>query len=324
MKTPPKNFLDVKISYACNFKCEYCYQVEDNKRITGTLKKEHIDSLVNYIIKTGLTFHITLAGGEPFLYPHLEYISQKLVGIKQYLRIITNFSAPEEKIKNFLLLTNGFLEYLSVSVHLSQWNDMEDFYSKVQNIVNFINEKNLSVKLFFTCVLTKSNEAKVRTLVERMSKYGLSLEIQRAYYSGKYELYSKETEAFFRTKGLDVPPEKISKTNFFGKFCYSGCNFLYVEANGDVYRCYTPQENEKLYKLGNLKEPNKISLLKKAFPCLAQRECICFKHFQREQFLTTEGATEDEIKIALNFNRNIFDFCKRIKTHMRSILKKGK
>lgn len=45
---PSKNFLDIKIGYACNFKCEYCYQVSEGKRQTRLLKKRTY-SLADYI-----------------------------------------------------------------------------------------------------------------------------------------------------------------------------------------------------------------------------------------------------------------------------------
>lgn len=47
---PPKNFMDIKIGYACNFKCEYCYQISDGKRQTGLLKKRTY-SLTLYIFR---------------------------------------------------------------------------------------------------------------------------------------------------------------------------------------------------------------------------------------------------------------------------------
>ena len=83
---PSKNFLDIKIGYACNFKCEYCYQVSGGKRQTGLLKKEHIASLLTYLDRIKLQFYVTLAGGEPFIYPHLYAISDALELFKNAIR----------------------------------------------------------------------------------------------------------------------------------------------------------------------------------------------------------------------------------------------
>ena len=66
---PLRNYLDVKITYACNFKCEYCYQADETgKRQIGTLSEENAINLVKFAKRLKEQYYITLAGGEPFVY----------------------------------------------------------------------------------------------------------------------------------------------------------------------------------------------------------------------------------------------------------------
>lgn len=311
---PSKNFLDIKIGYACNFKCEYCYQVSGGKRQTGLLKKEHIASLITYLDRTKLQFYVTLAGGEPFIYPYLDTISDALISRGHYFGIITNFSASEDTLKNFFLKTNGFLEYLSVSVHLSQWENIDDFFHKLDRIINFIENNQIKVRIVSTCVLTSENAEKVKRLYIKMKECGIPFEVQRVYYNGKYQLYSPEIEDYFNDKGLDVLSENTDNAKFYGNLCYAGCRFLYIESNGDVFRCYTQQENEKLYKLGSLDKLEKIPVLNKAYPCLAHESCVCFKHFKRQHFITNQKASQKELNEALYFNQTI---AKRISNYLK-------
>ena len=309
-----RNYLDIKIGYACNFKCEYCYQVFDGKRQIGTFKKEYIAPLLSYLDRTKSLFFVMLAGGEPFIYPYLNEISDALIRKGHYLGIITNFSASKITIENFLLKTNGFLKFLSISVHLSQWENIEDFFCKFKNIIEFIKKNKMDIRIRTTCVLTAENVDMVKSLYRKMKEYGFLLYIQRVYYNGKYQSYSSEIENYFKDKGLDVRSENIDNVKFYGNLCSAGSRFLYIESNGDVFRCYTQQENEKLYKLGSLDKLEKIPVLNKAYPCLAHENCVCFKHFKQQHFITDQKASRKELNEALNFNQTI---AKRISNYFK-------
>ncbi len=313
---PPRNFLDIKLGYACNFKCEYCYQVSDGVRQTGLLKKEHINALLSYLDRTKLQFYVTLAGGEPFIYPYLDSIVDGLTKRGHSLAIITNFSASEDVLKNFFLKTNGFLKSFSISIHLSQWKNINDFFDKFENIIAFVKKNKIDLSIYPTCVLTIENIDKVKQLHLRMKEYGYPLEVQRVYYNGKYQIYSSEIENYFKDKDLDVLSENTDNAKFYGNLCYAGSRFLYVESNGKIFRCYTDQENEKLYKLGTLDNPEKIPVLKKAYPCLAHENCVCFKHFQRQHFITNKKASSTEMSEALSFN---LCFCQRIINYFKHL-----
>ena len=297
---PARNYLDVKVTYACNYKCEYCYQVDDcGVRAKGMLSKENAKNLVKFVKKLNKKFYITLAGGEPFVYPYLEYLGANLAKLGNIIDIITNFSAPFEKIEKFIRVVGHNMGPFSISIHLSQIDDMEIFYAKLEQLINLKNELNLNFPILLTCVLTPKNFEKLKIVDKQIKeRFDLPLEIQRVYHNGVYTIYNEEIEAFMNERGLDVPIEKANNIDFYGHLCWAGSRFFYIESNGDVRRCYTNQQIESVYKLGNLQNYKAIKTFEKPIPCFTSDcgNCVCWKHFVRQKFLTDYICSDQEIK----------------------------
>ena len=150
-----------------------------------------------------------------------------------------------------------------------------------------------------TCVVTDENFVKVkemtRVIESRFSK--MQLFLQRVYCNGRYHHYNSEIEEFLRTKGVDVQEERVDETNYYGRMCWAGNRFFYIESNGDVMRCYTRQENEDKYKLGNLDEYDRICILEGPAPCISRDEgkCICHPHFEFCGLILDDEATQKNI-----------------------------
>ena len=123
--------------------------------------------------------------------------------------------------------------------------------------------------------------------------------MQRVYYGGQYATYPKHIDEFFADKGLDVPDDVANKVNFFGNKCWCGSKFFYIESDGQIRRCYTHQSNSKTYELGSLDDVDGITVLPGPIPCLSDDKispCVCFKHFQRQAFLSDIKAEDAEIE----------------------------
>lgn len=317
---PVNNYLDVKVSYACNFKCEYCYQADKTgKRMCGTLSKENADNLLKFVRRLNEPYNVTLAGGEPFVYPHLQYLGEKLTKMGHEINIITNFSMPFEKIEQFVKQVN--ISAFSISVHLTQWPDMEVFYQKLQKLVAVREKNKLKFRILLTCVLTENNFEKVKQLEKQINQnFDLPLEIQRVYYDGVYAVYSPEIEEYMKQRGLDVPVEKANHIDFFGRRCWTGSKFFYIEHNGDVQRCYTSQKNDKIFYLGNLEKYKKIKFFSESVPCLSADcgNCVCYKHFIRQKFILDEQATKEDIEKAMKIGH------KKTKSYKLKFWKKAK
>ena len=297
---PLINQMDVKITYACNFKCEYCYQADENgNHQSKFLSKENAERLIEFVRKLDDIFYITLAGGEPFVYPYLQYLVEELTSLGNYISIITNFSAAYEKIKALILTAKDKLAVFNISVHLSQWKDIREFYAKLRQVLNLLEKENIQLSIRATCVITEQNFERVKKLDRAMNEKfpEVSFEIQREYHNSVYVIYSEEIEQFLKQRGLDVPVESANKIDFYGQKCWAGSKFFYIEADGEVRRCYTNQFNKNSYKLGNLLNIEEIKVYSEAMPCLSVHggDCICHPNFSALKIVSEQLASKEEL-----------------------------
>lgn len=301
---PPEiNQMDVKITYACNFRCEYCYQADENGNHERTfLSKENAENLVRFVKRLDDIFYITLAGGEPFVYPELQYLVDNLTLLGSYVSIITNFSAPYEKIEKIILSARDKLATFNISIHLSQWKNMELFYEKLKRVNELIEAEHLPLKIRTTCVLTEENYHKLLEVDKKMKTYfpEVSFEIQRMYNNNVYTIYNDEIEEFMAKRGLDVPIEDANHIDFYGRRCWAGAKFFYIEVNGEVRRCYTHQFNDNAYVLGNLANVDEIRIFDEPKACLSihKGNCVCysnFVNFKHVTEITSGGKGIDEL-----------------------------
>ena len=240
--------IDVKISYACNFKCEYCYQVDDNgNRFKGIFEHKNVDNLIKFIDRLHAKCRVNLVGGEPFIYPYLNELAEKLVSRGHLPNMITNFSAPFEKIQTFLDIVKNNLRGFSISIHISQWSNINDLYEKLEKLINYKKKQGYEWEIWLSCVITEANHI-----------------------------------------------------DFFGRYCWAGSKFFYIEFNGDVHRCYTRQIKNDI--LGNLSDYKKIKISDYPTPCLSadNGNCVCFKHFVGSKFLTEYSANDNVVQTYLH------------------------
>lgn len=72
------NSLFVEITNKCNKKCSYCYNNMDKNIKNTYISKQNIINLINQAQKMNIE-SIILSGGEPTLYPELEYITEYIL-----------------------------------------------------------------------------------------------------------------------------------------------------------------------------------------------------------------------------------------------------
>ncbi len=229
MEEPLMNQIDVKITYACNFKCEYCYQTDENGcRQQGMLSLDNVDNLLKFIDLQGKKFLVTLAGGEPFVYPYLLNLAEGLAQRNCKIMIVTNFSASTERIYQLLSVCGEALAIFNISAHLSQWDSMELFYNKLKQFDEMLHGMNLKPEVWISCVVTEDNFDMVKSLETVISRRfpNYLLYLQRVYYHGIYHVYDEEMEAFLKEKGINVPVGRANSIDFYGRYCWGGIPLL--------------------------------------------------------------------------------------------------
>ena len=287
---PRYNHIDVKVAYACNFRCEYCYQTDKNgMRPAGMLSEENAGRLLSFIDRLGMHFQVTLAGGEPFIYPYLEKLAEGLAKRNCLIMIITNFSASNEKIGRFINICGKSLKEFNISIHISQWSDMDIFYDKLKDFLDTSEAWKFPFHVGCTCVVTEENYEDVKALCENMSLRfpSVSIRLHRVYYDGIYHKYPDNIEEFMHEHSVDVPKERMDDQQYYGKPCWTGCRFFYIESDGTVYRCYTRQDDENDWILGSLDDVDMIRVYREAEPCKTADggKCVCYEHFENVGFV---------------------------------------
>ena len=90
--------------------------------------------------------------------------------------MITNFSAPFDKIESFLNIVKNDLNGFSISIHVSQWENINELYEKLERLVNYKKINNYEWNIFLTCVITEENFDKAIEIGNYIKeKFGLNI-----------------------------------------------------------------------------------------------------------------------------------------------------
>jgi len=74
----------------CTNSCPYCFAANEMSKTKkkNILDKENIDSFTEFITNSTDKLSLNIIGGEPFIYPHLEYLIDKLFSIQQVTHLV--------------------------------------------------------------------------------------------------------------------------------------------------------------------------------------------------------------------------------------------
>ncbi len=116
------------VNYRCNFRCTYCFSRPKWKK---SWKLWDIDKIVDGFNRLGLTCHIFLTGGEPFLFPNFIDLCKKLTK-RHIISIVTNLSHKD--VNRFIEeIDPGRVRFIICNIHLQErlrLNLMEDYIKK--------------------------------------------------------------------------------------------------------------------------------------------------------------------------------------------------
>jgi hypothetical protein len=87
-----------ELTMECNFKCEYCTNLDDS--IIAEKDKGKLDIFIDKLQEMHPTTMIFLFGGEPLLHPHILHIIDRLLANQMEFIIQTNFSKKSVHVLN--------------------------------------------------------------------------------------------------------------------------------------------------------------------------------------------------------------------------------
>src|SRR5262245_26010070 len=106
--------------FRCNLACAGCGKIQYPAQI---LKKNlSVEQCLQAMDECGAPM-ISIAGGEPLMYPHIKELVEELVARKKYIYLCTNAILLKEKLEAGLFTPS---KYLSFSVHMDGIREEHD------------------------------------------------------------------------------------------------------------------------------------------------------------------------------------------------------
>ena len=159
------------VTTRCNQGCRYCHRflnIQD-------LKKEENFKILENLINSGIN-EITWTGGEALLLDGIDELIMKShsAGIKN--KIITNGKLLTiERLEKL----HSYLDSITLSID-SVDNDINEklgrgynHYSNIDNILNYLKENNINIKLRINTVINKLNLSNISNLVEYLNNFNI-------------------------------------------------------------------------------------------------------------------------------------------------------
>lgn len=215
--------INLEVSSLCNFGCPYCYERKKAK-FTRFFSKQELH-IINYALAQSATaIRLIILGGEPYLYPHLDY-ALELFSVNpkiKEIRIFSNGSYPGKIYKDF---------YHIFSFHASQDNS----------------------KFFDSCSCVPNKE--IRILMDKPEKL---VEIESELLNLGYKvfptyIYRPSSEFDACTQRVKLKP-KILKCEDFPEFIYCGNDVTrrWVIENLGFNGCKCVQSRFCINNIGNI------------------------------------------------------------------------
>lgn len=274
------------ISY-CNFNCEYCcencnFQIKKEKINYNDL---YIFIINNYyfFIKFCKYIKISLYGGEPTLHSGLLEFCEKIFNFNKniYLELYTNFS---QDIIFYKMLLYKFNIKIICTYHNNKLNTTKNFYQKIISIDKYY-LNNIFINIMYEKKYIYDNIQLYYKLIKFLKENNIILNIypfikivrDTNTYKNKYT--QLELENFKKIQKFNLKPIVYTIDNQNNKYYYSiddlenfslsfnkwlcnaGKTSLYINCNGNIYKCVSQidleKKQNKQFFIGNIKNKYK-------------------------------------------------------------------
>lgn len=228
----------------CNFTCDYCYRSELKNEYTATT--QDINNLIKNLSHNKIKY-FKILGGEPLIYPNIEYLLQSL--------------SQANNIETIKFLTNGFL-FNKLLYLASTYQNVKFTYSihpSLSNLNEEILQKLLLPNIKYTLICDFRYKDKLDYYINLLQKYKRSYTLANVYtydsLNNKYSTLEEFNNLYKKYNKIDTPI-----INFKGTYCYN--NTIYIQSNGQLNygECHKLKQNFKLsiYNKQYIHIPRKI------------------------------------------------------------------
>jgi MoaA/NifB/PqqE/SkfB family radical SAM enzyme len=277
---PEVGVINWNMNTTCNYRCSYCTQrfVEDRSRWA-----QDVPRFLAAFQKLPGPWEVKLSGGEPFRHPQFLQVVQGLSSFDYGVSVVTNFSASEARLMDFVRAAGENLKTFSASLHLEYVEDsLEDFIEKGSLFQSALPR---GASFNVTCVATREILPRLKDLQRRFSSAGLRLKVQPEKQNRDVILYSQDEAEQLIQLGGHNQTGRIAP-DFSGRPCWAGSRYFILDDVGRAYRCYPARRYKRDY-LGNFLT-DEFSLGKEPQICSYQY-CNCTVPIERGMMPTAEA-----------------------------------
>jgi hypothetical protein len=270
--TPPPYPLEGVVSWnmntTCNYRCSYCTQrFIDNRKQWA----RDVPRFVEAFLALPGDWEIKLSGGEPFLHPEFGALVARLAQGGRRVSVVTNLSAGEAALADYLASTAARPGVFSASLHL-EYVAPEAFLDKLCWVA-----ARHPAPVVATCVATRAALPRLPALIAQFAARGQTLRVQPEKQDRDVIDYEpSEREALVAMGGHNGTG--MVDPCFEGRLCWAGARYVIVDHRGAAWRCY-PARRYKVESLGNVLDGT-FRLRSEPAPC-RYAYCNCTVPIQR-------------------------------------------
>lgn len=269
---PVEGVVSWNLNTACNYRCSYCTQRFKEDR--GRWARDTPRFLAAFARLEG-PWEVKISGGEPFVHPTLPELVRGLSDLGHRVSVVTNFSASQAKLEEFVAAGQGRIGLVSCSLHLEYVPDLAPFIAKARWLQGVLAEardpSQPAPELCVTCVATQALLPRLPGIAAEFAAAGVRFKVQPEKQDRDVIAYSaQEREQLLALGGHNLTG--VIEHSFLGQPCWAGSRYFILDDLGQAFRCY-PARRFRTERLGDFLDPE-FELNAGPEPCL-YRYCNC-------------------------------------------------
>lgn len=284
---PEEGAVSWNVNTACNYRCSYCTQRFKEDR--GRWARDTPRFLAAFGKLPG-RWEVKISGGEPFVHPTLDEIAAGLAALGHRISVVTNLSAPPERLGSFVDAAAGRIGVVSASLHLEYVEELAPFLEKARWLAGELDRHADPAlprpHLCVTTVATRPALPRLAALAERFGAAGVTFKVQPEKQDRDVVNYApEEREAILALGGHNLTGR--IEHSFLGMPCWAGSRYFILDDAGLAFRCY-PARRYRVELMGDFLSET-FTLADAPAPC-RYRTCNCTVPISRGMMPLPPGA----------------------------------
>lgn len=234
---PARGAVSWNITLACNYQCSYCTQ-RGSRRDRPPLEAA---CFLSAFARLGGDWEVKLSGGEPFVHPELETLVAGLSDLGHLVSIVTNASAPRDRLLAFVEAARGRIGVFSCSLHPEHQPDADAFFTRAAWLSEVLARRQdpslPRPRVSVSVVATRTMLPRLESLADLAADHGLVLKVQPEKQGREVIAYSPEEQALILSLGGHNQTGLIAPC-FQGRPCWAGARYFILDPQGQAHRCY--------------------------------------------------------------------------------------